>query len=380
MPAQAFSSGSPRVGLSRRAAESDSAATSRQGALTTPAAASLSIRTPLLVATIGIWLLSYLGWTLEGAVLGLPQQANVAARGFVCDSVGALLCGLMYLLLRRLEAKPLALRLAAALALVSVATTAFMAMLFVAYHVIAPVAPATPRWLPEHLDTAVAIMWIFLCWCGVYFSLGLGAAARQAQAKALDAENRMLRYQLDPHFLFNIHSALATLIHDHRNSEAERTVLLLSNFLRSCLGKDPGGLVDLAEEVRVMREYVEIQATRFEHRLNFRESIDPSLEAALTPSFILQPLLENAIKHGLGDGASKMTVELGAAREGRQMALWVEDNGSEQRARPSKSTGLGLENVRLRLQALYGQGASMTAENLAPSGYRVTLKLPLVFA
>jgi signal transduction histidine kinase len=370
------------MGSSKRAVEWDSALPSRQstGISATKAPWDLSIRTPLLIATVAIWLLSYFGWTLEGAVLGLPQQLNVAVRGFVCDTVGALLCGLMYLLLRRLEGKPLTLRLAVALGLVSIATTAFMVMLYVAYHVILPISPAKPTWLADHLDTMVAIMWIFLCWCGVYFSLELGAAARQAEAKALDAENRMLRYQLDPHFLFNIHSAVATLIHDGRNSEAERTVLLLSNFLRSCLGKDPGMLVDLAEEVCVMRDYIEIEATRFGHRLNFSESIDPALQAALTPSFILQPLLENAIKHGLSDGVSEMTVELGAAREGRQMALWVQDNGSEQRTRPNKSTGVGLENVRSRLQALYGQGASMTTENLAPLGFRVTLRLPLVFA
>lgn len=370
------------MGLSKREVDWESALPSRRnaGKSTTPASASLSIRTPLLIATVAIWLLSYFGWTLEGAVLGLPQQANVAARGIVCDIAGALFCGLMYLLLRRLEGSPLTLRFAAALGLVSIATTAFMGLLYAAYHVILPISPAKPEWLADHLDTMVAIMWTFLCWCGVYFSLGLGAAARHAEAKAVGAENRMLRYQLDPHFLFNIHSALATLIHDGRNSEAERTVLLLSNFLRSCLGKDPGTLVDLAEEVRVMRDYVGIEATRFGHRLNFLESIDPSLQAALTPSFILQPLLENAIKHGLGDNDSKMTVELGAARDGRQMALWVRDNGSEQWTGPNKSTGVGLENVRLRLQALYGQGASMTTENLAPLGFKVTLKLPLVFA
>ena len=370
------------MGLAKRTAGWDSALLSPRntGISATEGPSNISIGTPLLIATVAIWFLSYCGWTVEGAVLGLPHQVSTAVRGFVCDTAGALFCALMYLVLRRLEGNPLTLRLAAALGLALTATTAFMVLLYAAFHVIFPLGPAKPGWLADHLDVMVAIMWIFLCWCGVYFSLGLGAAVRHAEAKALDAENRMLRYQLDPHFLFNIHSALATLIHDGRNSEAERTVLLLSNFLRSCLGKDPGMLVDLAEEVRVMRDYIEIEATRFGHQLNFLESIDPSLQAALTPSFILQPLLENAIKHGLGDSVSKMTVELGAARDGRQMALWVQDNGSEQLTRPNKSTGLGLENVRLRLQALYGQGASMTTENLAPLGFRVTLRLPLVFA
>jgi LytS/YehU family sensor histidine kinase len=286
----------------------------------------------------------------------------------------------MYLMLRRLEGRPLTFRLAVALVLVSAATTAFMGLLYAAYHVFWPISPAKPEWLVDHADTMVAITWTFLCWCGVYFALGFGAAARDAEAKALGAETRMLRYQLDPHFLFNIHSSLATLIHDGRNSEAERTVLLLSNFLRSCLGKDPGALVDLAEEVRVMRDYVGIEATRFGHRLNFVESIDPSLQTALTPSFILQPLLENAIKHGLGETVSKMTVELGATRDGREVALWVRDDGSELWTRPNKSAGVGLENVRLRLRALYGETASMTTENLAPLGFKVTLRFPLAFA
>ncbi|MGH7025048.1 MAG: sensor histidine kinase [Caulobacteraceae bacterium] len=334
----------------------------------------------MLIATVAIWVLSYFGWTLEGAALGLPHQVNVAARGFACDTVGALFCGLIYLLMRRLDGKPLTLRLAAGLVLASTATTAFMGLLYAAYHVFWPISPATPEWLADHADTMVAVMWTYLCWCGVYFALGFGVAARHAEAKALGAETRMLRYQLDPHFLFNIHSTLATLIHDGRNSEAERTVLLLSSFLRSCLGKDPGALVGLAEEVRVMRDYVGIEATRFGHRLNFVESIDPSLQTALTPTFILQPLLENAIKHGFGENFSKMTVELGATRDGRQVALWVRDNGSELWTRPNKTPGVGLENVRLRLQALYGEGASMTTENLAPLGFKVTLRFPLAFA
>jgi two-component sensor histidine kinase len=338
------------------------------------------VRSPLFLATAGMWLLCLLVWTLDAAVERQPHQLDNAVRGFVCDAVGASLCGAIYWALRRLEGRSLSLRLLATLVLASLATMVFMAVLFTVYHLVMPYGPTKPTWLVDHLDTAVATLWTILACCGIYFSMGLGAALRDSEAVALDSQNRMLRYQLDPHFLFNIHSALATLIHDDRNAEAEQMVRSLSNFLRRSIEKDPAALAPLAEELAAMREYIGVEATRFGKRLKFVESVEPAVRDALAPSFILQPLLENAIKHGLSQAARPVTIELGAAREANGLKLWVQDDGAGKHAKGSVTLGVGLENVRSRLQTLYGSAASMSAQQGAQGGFRVELSLPLAFA
>jgi hypothetical protein len=342
---------------------------------------------PLLLATAAIWLLSFAIWMTEGAMLRPPiPSLDAALRSFLCQAAGAAMCGAMFLVLRALERGALAVRLGVALALCLAATGAFMTLLFAAYYVVAPLGPAGPRWLLRHGDTAIAILWTFLAWCGIYFSLQFGRELRRNEARlrgaetlALDAQNRMLRYQLDPHFLFNIHSALATLIHDRRNDEAEGMVLGLSAYLRRALDKDPGGKTALSEEFSAVREYMDIEAIRFGERLTFVESVEPGVSEALAPSFILQPLVENAIKHGLSCSTGPTTVRVGAAREGPALRLWVEDDGRGG-AGVAGGLGVGLQNVQRRLEALYGRSGRLQAEPLAPHGFRATLTLPLEFA
>jgi signal transduction histidine kinase len=338
------------------------------------------LRSPLLLATAGIWLLCWVVWTVDNVVENAPHQLDDGVRGFLCDVAGALLCGAIYRLLQRLERRSLALRLGAMVALAIVATLVFMVILYAAYHVVLPVGPASPNWLRAHIDVGVAILWTILACCGIYFTLGLGTALRNTQAVALDTQNRMLRYQLDPHFLFNIHSALATLIHDGRNAEAEKVVDQLSNFLRRTLEKDPCVLAPLEEELSAMREYMGVEAARFGDRLRFVEAIDPAVQGALAPSFILQPLLENAIKHGLGQSAQPITIELGAVREADGLKLWVQDDGTGKLARGTVNLGVGLENVRSRLEGLYGARADVVTEKRTPCGFKVTLTLPLAYA
>ncbi len=339
-------------------------------------------RSPLFLATLAIWLLCFSIWTFVIFVTYQHRQVEIMLRGATCDAFGCLMCGGFYLVLHRLERQATAVRFAVALLLTLLGTTIYTAYTYAIYHLIAPMDPPPQHWMLKHVDAMVAMMWTFLAWCGVYFALAFGEKLRTTEAIALDAENRMLRYQLDPHFLFNIHSALATLIHDRRNDEAERVVLSLSAFLRRSLIKSPTDQVSLTEELRAMREYMDVEAARFGERLRFVEDVAPDLASAQAPSFILQPLLENAIKHGLGESAQPITIELGAARQGEALKLWVQDDGDGARGkRPARdSLGVGLENVRRRLQSLYGAAASVAAEPCTPHGFKVTLILPLSMA
>jgi two-component system LytT family sensor kinase len=351
-------------------------------------AKALNWSMPLAAATAAIWLMSFAIWTLYGVAQGSSHQIASAIRGFSLDLFGALACGGVFLAMRPLAGRSLPLRLTAALAMALGCTFIYMALLYWLYYGPLGIAPPPRSAFAALSTTGVAVLWTFLAWCGVYFSLDFGAALRDreerlhgAQAMAVDAQNRMLRYQIDPHFLFNIHSALATLIHDGRNGAAEKMVLLLSNFLRRSLEKDPLAKVTLAEELAAAREYLEIEAVRFGERLRLVERIDPQTTDAAAPSFILQPLVENAIKHGLGASRRRITIELGAVLDGDQVRLWVEDDGDGaapgQTSTGAPALGMGLENVRRRLEALYGLAGRMTAEPLEPRGFRVSLTLPL---
>jgi two-component sensor histidine kinase len=339
------------------------------------------IRSPLFLATVGIWTVCSSIWGVVIWTVFHHDRIEITVRGEISDLSGFLLCGAAYLVLKRIEHRPPVVRLLTALGLTVAATAIYLVVFYASYYVVLPMAEPEHPWLLNNLDLAVAMMWTFLAWCGVYFALDFSQRLRTTEAMALDAENRMLRYQLDPHFLFNIHSALSTLIHDRRNDEAERVVLSLSAFLRRSLIKSPTDQAPLMEELRAMREYMDVEAARFGERLRFVEHVEPDVSAARTPNFILQPLLENAIKHGLGESAQPITVELGARRQGETLVLWVQDDGDGVRTRSKlaahNSLGVGLENVRRRLQSLYGAAASVVTEPRAPHGFKVTLTLPL---
>ncbi len=337
------------------------------------------MREPLFLTTILIWVLSAAFWTIAGLPRGFHQPVEVALRGSTADALGAALCGLMYLVLRRIETKPLAVRFTSALALSLGGVGVYMVYAYWVYYVVAPMGDGggLTHWEITHLDAAVAVLWTFLAWCGVYFSLQLGAELRITEAIAADAQNRMLRYQLDPQFLFNIHKALSTLIHKNRNADAERLVLTLSRFLRRSLEKDPRARVPLAEELSAMRDYIGVERARIGDRLRFVEAIEPQVQDAMAPSFILQPLLEHAIRQGLADTKRPITIELGAIRDGDQLKLWVWDDT------PTDAKGIGgapepgLEFVRSRLETLYGPSAGMAMEATEPNGSRTVLSIPL---
>src|SRR5690242_13043549 len=162
---------------------------------------ALKRRAPLALATIAIWVMSFSVWTWNAAFQGYENQLQVAARGFVCDAFGAVACGGLYLILQRLAGRSLALRLAAAAILALAATLAYMLLIHLMYYVYDPLWTVRPGHVRRMSVTGIAVLWTFLTWCGIYFSWQLGADLRerevrlqQAQAMAVDAQNRMLRY------------------------------------------------------------------------------------------------------------------------------------------------------------------------------------------
>ncbi|TFI57280.1 hypothetical protein E2493_15875 [Sphingomonas parva] len=224
------------------------------------------------------------------------------------------------------------------------------------------------------------------------------AKAASAEAMALQAQTAALRLQLNPHFLFNTLNSISTLMVVDRKAEAEEMIDRLSTFLRSSLEGDPMADVPLAREIDAIDAYLDIEATRFGERLAIEIAVAPGTAEASVPNFILQPLVENAIKHGIAPRRGPALLSVGAAREGDDLVLKVanrsasleRDGGASASlgagAVPVStntsavlSTGIGLANVRRRLAARYGPAARLETEAVA-GGFDAVIRLPFAAA
>ena len=185
----------------------------------------------------------------------------------------------------------------------------------------------------------------------------------QARSAAQQAQLTALRYQLNPHFLFNALNSISALIVTHRNEDAERMTDKLSTFLRSSLNADPGQLIPLEDELALSEEYLDIESVRFGNRLDISVDCGPDACDLLVPSFLVQPLVENAIKHGVAESMQPVEVAISADVDEQGLCITVandlpaKDSGSDGR----HGGGVGLSNVRRRLRAVYGEDAKLIA-------------------
>ena len=215
---------------------------------------------------------------------------------------------------------------------------------------------------------------------GYHFeTMAQARAVARAQALAYDAQLRMLHYQINPHFLFNTLNAISTLVLEKRNDAAESMILKLAGFLRYSLDRQPTALANLTAELEAQRKYLEIEQTRFDDKLKVRFDIEPGLEHAKLPSLILQPILENAIKYAITPSVDGGSIDVSARRDDGLLRIVVEDDGpglpGEQML--PRRRGVGLANIRERLELIYGQRAGLIARNREPHGCRIELYLPL---
>jgi len=200
------------------------------------------------------------------------------------------------------------------------------------------------------------------------------AQLAEALAKAqLDA----LRHQLEPHFLFNALNAVSGLVREGRGDEAVRTLARISDFLRRLLQEPGHQEVSLDEELGLATMYLEIQRVRFADRMEVRLEIPPGLGTALVPRLILQPIVENAIKHGIARRARPGTIAIGARRADAKLVLSVYNDGPPLPA-PAAAEGaaIGLANVRERLRGLHGDAASLEIRDVEASGVLVSIAVP----
>jgi LytS/YehU family sensor histidine kinase len=187
----------------------------------------------------------------------------------------------------------------------------------------------------------------------------------------------MLRYQLNPHFLFNTLNSISTLVLLKQTERANAMLARLSSFLRYTLVNEPAGKVTLAQEVETLKLYLEIEKMRFEDRLRPHFRIEPETIGARLPSLLLQPLIENAIKYAVTPAENGADIWITAAREGQAVRIKVADNGNgDGDLAASPSTGVGLANIRDRLSQAYGAAHRFESRKNERGGFSVIIEIP----
>jgi hypothetical protein len=239
---------------------------------------------------------------------------------------------------------------------------------------------APGRFQRESPGLAVMGILIFLLAVTAHYLVLAMEKARAAEVRgvealvlAREAELRALRAQVDPHFLFNCLNSIGTLAEEDPPG-ARRMCLQLAGFLRRSLALGQRGHILLGEELALAKEYLEIEKIRFGERLRTFESVEETCRSCVVPPLILQPIVENAVRHGIAQVLEGGTIRIGASRDTRGVVLTVENPRDPERP-AGKGTGVGLENVRGRLKALHGEDAKVEVAS-SQSLYTVRLVIP----
>jgi two-component system, LytTR family, sensor kinase len=240
------------------------------------------------------------------------------------------------------------------------------------------------------LTAGVKEAWFLFTWSALYLSFMINAESQhralqleRADTLAHQAQLNMLRYQLNPHFLFNTLNSLSALILKKRNKEAENVLMSLSRFLRYSLDTQANQMVSLSEEIDAQKRYLEIESVRFHDRLTVRYDIEKGLKSACVPSLLIQPLVENSIKHAIAKMNRAGTITIRAKSDDNKLVLIVEDNGpgakNPETLLDIHNNGVGINNTAERLSLLFGKHGSLKVETVETGGFRSIITIPLQF-
>ena len=227
---------------------------------------------------------------------------------------------------------------------------------------------------------------IMLAWSALYFAIKsyrifqeVRESALKSAAMAHEAQLKMLRYQLNPHFLFNTLNAISTLVLEQNTELANRMVTKLSSFLRYSLDNDPLQKITLAQELQALQLYLDIEKVRFEERLSLELDVDDEAKDALIPSLLLQPLIENAIKYGIARAEGGGHLRISAKVFAGDLLIEISDDGPGcELVNDSipNAKGVGLRNTRERLATIYGAEHSIKLSQTDPHGLTICIRLP----
>jgi two-component system LytT family sensor kinase len=350
--------------------------------------------TPQFARRLRFWPLQALVWIGYGiehffAGLGSGQPLNWYRLSVLDAALGLVLTSALRWGLKASWRRPLRERIAIGLVLLA-AISFLWAYVFMQAVDGLCLRCQVPQTALGYLSWFAGTLFILLAWTGAYVAIKLAfqlqveretalhaqAAVQQAQAAAQQAQLRALRYQLNPHFLFNALNTFSTMMIEHRGEEGERMIAALSGFLRHSLDGDPAQPVPLARELEATRRYLSIEQARLGARLRVDYTIAPEALEVPVPALILQPLVENAILHAIAPREEGGCIAIEARTDGDALEIAVRDDGpgSDDYA-AVHGNGVGLANVRERLRVLYAGGHRFEIGRASP-GTLVRLRIP----
>lgn len=338
-----------------------------------------TFRRTLILATALLWGANFSIMTLMSVAGGNQQWTDLLLPRALLNLGGVAICYLLHLLLQWAGKTGFRRELGVAAVATPIAAEIYAwCSTFAVWLVYGSIKeiPATQTILQLALH-----FWFFATWTGFYLAISYGARLRIQQQReaaarifAQAAQLQALQYQISPHFLFNTLNSISSLIGDRRNDEAQEMVRHLSEFLRLTLTLDPGVDVPLEQELALQNAYLAIERCRFPD-MELKVDVSEEVRSTSVPSLILQPLVENAVKHGIATHMGVSTIEITAARMGS--ALSVEISNRANADFTDRAPGIGLRNVRERLAARFGDMATLTTGFSQPGRFEARLLIPL---
>lgn len=335
------------------------------------------------------WVLQMGGWFAYFVLRSLSGVANRMGLEFVLPAAIVTLTGFSITLLmaaacrRLIRMRPIFIWTCTLLML------GIAAALFSALEVWAFATFFQPGWNPEGVVFFGAILLDFsvlAAWTGLYYGVNYyllldeqSQHIERVTAQANEAQLAMLRYQLNPHFLFNTLNSISTLVLLKQTERANAMLSRLSSFLRYSLIGEPTSLVTLAQEVESLKLYLDIEKMRFENRLRTEFTVEPPAHVALMPSLLLQPLVENAVKYAVSALEEGADISIHARQSDGRLLVSVADSGPGLQSTPGfgqKGAGVGLRNIRDRLTQTYGEDHRIDLRPNLPQGLVVLIDIP----
>lgn len=346
------------------------------------------------IALTWFWGIFVLLNTARALALGFPHPGGALVRRIFVGLVGAALAWGMYKLIAAFRASASRTQLTVAVIASVPAGLLFATTNFLVFDLLAPLPGETCAHgqACTLADAAVAITetlinwsFVFAAWGLLYIAMAWAAETRAAERRASAyreaarlAEIRALRYQVNPHFLFNVLNSLGALVRRRDSAEAEGLIEEIGRFFRHSLSVDPVADTTLGDEIDMQLRYLSIERRRFPDRLVVDIDVAPALRSFPVPALILQPLVENVIKHGVGRTAAPVHAAIRADMlPDGALRIVVEDDAPAPADNSSTAgLGVGLRNVGERLEARYGPAGSLVAGPRDGAGYRVELIIP----
>jgi signal transduction histidine kinase len=335
------------------------------------------------------WILQSIGWAGYFLLRTLSGIANSMGWSYILHTAlltatGYSITLLMGAIYRRLIRMRPVLTWPLSIAIVLLASAIFSAIETWSYATF--LSPGARPEGVQFFGAIVLTLSLLVAWSALYYSINYYLLLEEQSDRLLRLESQashaqlaMLRYQLNPHFLFNTLNSISTLVLLKQTDQANAMLSRLSSFLRYTLVNEPTAQVTLAQEVETLKLYLEIEKMRFEDRLRPKFYIEAAAAGARLPSLLLQPLVENAIKYAVTPQEEGADIAVSARRAGDTVVIEVTDTGpgsDDIWVKAQQSTGVGLANIRDRLSQAYGADHRFETVSNKQGGFNVTIEIP----